>query len=46
MANVKKGQITSATEWWVHLRKENRRRFWKKERSAWKKAIAKEQNES
>jgi|GEM_PF-2713745 len=33
MANVKKGQLTGAPEWWKHLRWA-KREFWKRERKA------------
>ena len=33
MATVKKGMLTSAGEWWKHLR-EMKRTFWKGERKA------------
>jgi len=36
MANVKKGQLTTAHEWWKHLRW-TKRPFWKSERQAGKK---------
>jgi hypothetical protein len=39
MANVKKGQTVRATEWWKHLRPENKRRFWKKQRKADKRNL-------
>jgi hypothetical protein len=42
MATVKKGILTCASEWWVHLRKYNKHLFWKKERLASKKEINKE----
>ena len=32
VANVKKGLLTKPREWWVHLRKYGKRRFWKGER--------------
>ena len=38
MANVKKGNLTSAPEWWKHLRK-FKRVFWKAERQAQREAI-------
>ena len=34
MATVKKGILTRAGEWWVHLRPYNKRDFWKGERRA------------
>lgn len=37
MATVKKGILTRAGEWWVHLRKFGKRKFWKGERKAAKK---------
>jgi hypothetical protein len=39
MATVKKGSITLADEWWVHLRPYSKRKYHKKERKAWKKEI-------
>jgi len=33
MANVKKGQLVSAGEWWKHLRW-TKRAFWKRQRKA------------
>lgn len=39
MANIKKGQTVAATEWWKHLRPENKRRFWKKQRKDNKRII-------
>jgi len=42
MATVKKNMKTSAPEWWVHLRSFGKRQFWKAERAAQKKAIAKD----
>jgi len=33
MANVKKGQLAAAPEWWRHLRW-TKRAFWKRERVA------------
>jgi hypothetical protein len=41
MATVKKGSLTSASEWWKHLRW-TKRAFWKGERQAGKRE-AKEQ---
>ena len=41
MANVKKGQLLPAPEWWKHLRK-MKRVFWKAERKAAKKAAKSE----
>lgn len=41
MANVKKGNLTAAKEWWKHLRW-TKRPFWKSERQAHKKEIEKE----
>lgn len=40
MATVKKGTLTRAGEWWVHLRPYGKRDFWKGERKA-AKAFAK-----
>lgn len=34
MATVKKGILTRAGEWWVHLRPYGKREFWKGERQA------------
>lgn len=34
MATIKKGTLTQAHEWWVHLRPYNKRQFWKGERRA------------
>ena len=36
MANVKKGNLTSAPQWWKHL-KEWKKVFWKSERQAQKR---------
>lgn len=33
MANVKKGQLVAAREWWKHLRW-TKRAFWKRQRQA------------
>lgn len=33
MANVKKGQLTTAPQWWKHLRPFSKRHFWKRERN-------------
>jgi hypothetical protein len=41
MANVKKGQLTKAPEWWKHLRWV-KRVFWKRERKAAQRHIARE----
>ncbi len=41
MANVKKGLLTAAGEWWKHLRW-TKRVFWKAERKAAKKFIRRE----
>lgn len=41
MASVKKGTLTPAPQWWKHLR-DWKRVYWKKERGAVKRAIAKE----
>jgi hypothetical protein len=40
MAGVKKGTMTPPPQWWKHLRKFWRRRFWKAERKAQKHAAA------
>lgn len=42
MSSIKKGQLTSAQEWWKHLRPFWKRVFWKKERKAAKKMIKEE----
>ena len=42
MATIKKGLTVTATEWWNHLRPLLKRKFWKKQRQADKKAIRKE----
>ncbi len=34
MATVKKGILTRAGEWWVHLRPYGKREFWHRERKA------------
>jgi hypothetical protein len=34
MATVKKGTLTRAGEWWVHLRPCGKRDFWHRERKA------------
>jgi hypothetical protein len=39
MATVKKGLLSDAHEWWVHLRKFGKRRFWHRERKIAKKDI-------
>lgn len=39
MATVKKNMKTTAPEWWVHLRSEAKRKFWKSERKAQKVSI-------
>lgn len=39
MANVKRGNLTSAREWWQHLRPFGKRDFWKRERRAHKDAL-------
>jgi hypothetical protein len=38
MANVKKGNVTAAPQWWKHLR-EFKRVFWKGERQAQKRMV-------
>jgi hypothetical protein len=35
---AKKGRFVKAPEWWKHLRAFNKRRFWKAERKAAKRA--------
>jgi len=42
MANVKKGNLTSAPQWWRHLRGW-KRVFWKSERKAQQRDIKKNQ---
>lgn len=44
MANVKKGQMTKAPQWWKHLR-DWKRVFWKTERKAHKADISKQLKE-
>lgn len=39
MATKKKGILTRAKEWWKHLRKYNKRAFWKGERRAVRRDI-------
>lgn len=46
MATVKKDILTKAGEWWVHLRPYGKRKFWKKERHAVKKAVVKDSSEA
>jgi hypothetical protein len=41
MANVRKGQLTKPPEWWRHLRR-MKRVFWKRERKAAQRLIARE----
>lgn len=41
MANVKKGQLSPARQWWKHLR-ETKRWFWKAERQAEKTDVARQ----
>jgi len=41
MATVKKGILTAAGEWWKHLRG-TKRKFWKRERQAARKAARRE----
>lgn len=41
MANVKKGNLTPAPQWWKHL-KEYKRVFWKGERKAQREATKNE----
>lgn len=43
MANVKKGQTVPAPQWWKHLKKFNKRLFWKQQRKADHK-MTKDQN--
>lgn len=42
MATVKKGLTVAPPEWWKHLRRWNKRRFWKKQRRADKTELQKE----
>lgn len=44
MATIKKGILTHARQWWVHLRK-TKREFWKKHRLKEKEFIKKELKE-
>lgn len=44
MATIKKGILTSAKEWWVHLR-DTKREFWKGERKEAKKIIKSDLND-
>jgi|GEM_PF-2268177 len=46
MANKKKGQLTSASEWAKHLRPYLKFQFWKGERNAEKKMIKEELDEA
>ena len=39
MAHADKKSGTKSPEWWKHLRKENKRKFWKMVRKAVKEAI-------
>jgi hypothetical protein len=41
MATVKKGMLTAAGEWWKHFRS-TKRKFWKRERRAARKAARKD----
>ena len=41
MANVKKGQLSPAPQWWKHLRW-TKRAFWKAERQAVKEEVARQ----
>lgn len=34
MAHVRKGILVASPEWWKHLRRLNKRVFWKKQRKA------------
>ena len=43
MANVKKGNLTPAPQWWKHLQ-DWKRVFWKTERQAQKKDIKEQTN--
>lgn len=42
MATIKKGLLTKAHEWAKHLKKWGKRKFWKRERRAFKKRIEKD----
>jgi len=42
MANKRKGQLTTTSEWAKHLRKYLKRKFWKAERKAGKQQIKKD----
>lgn len=46
MATKKKGILTAAREWWVHLRWYNKREFWKRERKAAKRQAKQEAKEA
>jgi hypothetical protein len=41
MAHVRKGQLTPAPQWWKHLR-DLKRAFWKRERKAARRVVARE----
>lgn len=42
MAHARKNQLSSSPEWWKHLQKINKRRFWKSERQAEREFIEEE----
>jgi hypothetical protein len=42
MATVKKGILTRPGEWWKHLRPWGKREFWKRERKAARRMVARE----
>lgn len=42
MATKRKGILTTAREWWKHLRPYNKRDFWKRERRAASRAVKRE----
>ncbi len=41
MSHKRKGQLTVSTEWWKHLRKYLKRKYWKAERRAEQRQIKK-----
>ena len=42
MATVKKGILTKAGQWWKHLKPFGKRDFWKRERKAARRMVARE----
>ena len=46
MATVKRGLLTPPPEWWKHLRPWLKRRFWKRERRAVRREIARERKDA